>query len=264
MHGFTCLAPALARANDGFKAEVFDELARLEEHNFWFEARNRLIAWALQRHFPAARSFLEIGCGTGFVLAMLARRFPHLALYGSEIYCRGLEFARQRVPQASLFQMDAGQMPFADQFDLIGAFDVLEHIEDDVTVLHEMHRALHPGGGILLTVPQHPFLWSAFDDYAEHKRRYTRRELLEKISAAGFHIRHVNSFCFLLLPLMLLSRLRQQKLDENYQPLSELRIHPLLNTIFRRTLDLERALLRLGFRYPAGGTLVVLAERPTS
>ena len=64
--------------------------------------------------------------------------------------------------------MDARRIPFEDEFDVIGAFDVLEHIKEDEQVLVQMHRAVKSGGGIMLTVPQHMFLWSEQDVQAHH------------------------------------------------------------------------------------------------
>jgi SAM-dependent methyltransferase len=70
---------------------------------------------------------------------------------------------------------------YRDEFDTIGAFDVIEHIEDDVGAMREIYRALKPGGGFMIIVPQHMFLWSRVDDLAFHKRRYARRELTAKL-----------------------------------------------------------------------------------
>ena len=105
---------------------------------------------------------------------------------GSDVLCAGLDYARRRVRTANLSQMDATRMPFFNEFDVICAFDVIEHIEADTSVLAEMHRATKPGGGIVLTVPQHKWLWSAADDYAHHVRRYSRSELTKKVKSAGF------------------------------------------------------------------------------
>ena len=171
--GFPAFAPALASGNTGFRPEYFGELAALEGGSFWFRARNDLIAWACRRYFPSMSRLLEIGCGTGYVLAKLAEEFPSVQLTGSEVYCDGLSYARNRVPRAELVQMDARETPYEDHFDVVGAFDVLEHIDDDTRVLAEIHRALHPGGGLLLTVPQHKWLWSRQDELACHVRRYT-------------------------------------------------------------------------------------------
>lgn len=259
--GFVTLAPELAARNDGFEAAAFAGLAAVEAGHFWFEARNQLVQWLVRRYCPAAETFLEIGCGTGFVLAMLARRFPRMKLFGSEIFTTGLTYARQRVPHGALFQMDARDIPFHGTFEVVGAFDVLEHIDDDVRVLRNIADCLVPSGWLLLTVPQHRFLWSAADDYAQHKRRYGRRELVAKLEDSGFEVGYVNSFCTLLLPLMLASRRRRPRLDDDYDPLAELRVGAAMNGILRKVLDVEYLLLRLGVRFPAGGSLVAVARR---
>jgi SAM-dependent methyltransferase len=101
------------------------------EKNFWFRARNRLIQWALRRYFPEARNFLDVGCGTGFVLSGVAAALPWINLFGREICSAGLEHAARRIARFELFQMDARAIPFRDKFDVIGAFDVLEHIHED-------------------------------------------------------------------------------------------------------------------------------------
>jgi SAM-dependent methyltransferase len=259
--GFLAFAPALAGQNDGFNPTAFAGLAEVEARNFWFRARNRLLAWALRRYFPRAESFLEIGCGTGFVLSNLRREFPVLRFSGSEICTEGLAFAQARLPGAALFQMDARNIPYVDEFDVVGAFDVLEHIEDDEAVLRQMHRAVRDGGGILLTVPQHRVLWSAFDEYARHKRRYARRELLSKVRGAGFTPLRVGSFNAVLLPLMLLSRLRNRRLTAGYDAVDELRMGALANTLLGAALAGERALIQAGVRFPRGGSLFVVAAK---
>lgn len=153
--GFPVYAPQFAGASEGFRPEFFVELASLEGTNFWFQARSDLIVWACRRFFPLLSRFLEIGCGTGHVLSRVADAFPAAEVMGSEILAAGLPYARPRVPRADLFQMDARRIPYVDHFDVIGAFDVLEHIAEDELVLREIHQALRPGGGVMLTVPQH-------------------------------------------------------------------------------------------------------------
>lgn len=259
--GFPAFAPELARAGAGFDAGHFSGLAELEARNFWFRARNRLIVWALGRFFPAARSVLEVGCGTGCVLAGIAAAFPGLRITGSEVSSRGLAFAARRVPGASLMQMDARRIPFREEFDAAGAFDVIEHVEDDAAVLGAVRQALVPGGGLLLTAPQHPFLWSEFDVRARHVRRYRRAELRTRVMEAGFEIVRMTSFVTVLLPLMYLSRFARGAPGKDYDPLAELRIASWLNWVFERALGLERALIRAGASLPAGGSLLVVARR---
>jgi SAM-dependent methyltransferase len=261
IEGHLAFAPDLAEASEGFEAHFFSELVSLESKNFWFRSRNRLLIWALQRYFPQAKNFLEIGCGTGFVLSGIEQAFPKLALSGSEIFSTGLGFAAQRLSRAELFQMDARKIPFEDEFDLIGAFDVLEHIKEDEIVLSEMHRAVHNEGGIVLSVPQHPWLWSQADDYAHHVRRYDAQELKTKVERVGFKVVRMTSFVSLLLPLMFLSRLQQRQPNPDYDDTAELRISGWMNAILENILNLERTMIQLGISFPAGGSLLLIAKK---
>ena len=124
-----------------------------------------------------------------------------MTIFGTEIFVSALSYAQNRVPCAFLFQADARKIPFVSHFDLIGAFDVLEHIADDVYALRQMHTALRPNGVLFLTVPQHPWLWSNIDDYSCPCRRYTAKNLHEKLASVGFDVKFSSSFVSLLLPL---------------------------------------------------------------
>ena len=259
--GFLSFAPELSRRNDGFEASHFQQLQALESRHFWFRSRNRLLQHAFKRCFPGANSFLEIGCGTGFVLSGFRQRFPDLRLAGSEIFANGLRFAERRVPGVMLFQMDARQLPFDFEYDVVGAFDVLEHIEEDERVIAEMFRAARPGGGLMVTVPQHRFLWSSVDEYACHKRRYTRRELVDKVQRAGFKVVQVTSFVSLLLPLLLLSRRKRDRPGVPFDPCVEFNIGQLTNGILETVLGMERALIARGVSFPAGGSLLLVARK---
>lgn len=259
-NGFPSFAPELA-ANEGFRDDLFTELARLEEKNFWFSARNRLIQWALGRYFLDARNFLEVGCGTGFVLAGVGSGLPQLKLFGSEISSAGLVHAARRVAGAELFQMDAREIPFRDEFDVIGSFDVLEHIHEDEAVLREMYCAVRPGGGLVLTVPQHAFLWSQADAYACHVRRYAARDLMAKVQAAGFQVERMTSFVSLLLPLMMASRARQPVAKECCDPLAELKMGGMMNAMLEKVMDVERFAIGAGLNLPAGGSLLLVARK---
>lgn len=265
--GFPALAPELAFNGAGFRPEYFEELARLEIGNFWFQARSKLIIQVLQKYFPNFKSFLEIGCGTGFVLSEISAVFPESVFLGSEIFITGLVYAKRRLPYVEFFQMDARRIPFESHFDVIGAFDVLEHIKEDQTVLIEIYRALKPGGSVILTVPQHPWLWSRHDEMFCHVRRYTRSELIRKVTKAGFEITYITSFVFLLVPFMWISRRFVQRWKayrigsfDSFLDV-ELRINPLVNRVFGEVMKLERTLIRLGVKFPVGGSLLCVARK---
>ncbi len=250
-----------SRGDKGFDTDGFERLVGVEAENWWFRSRNRLINWALGHYFSEAKNFFEIGCGTGFVLSGIKNDFPVLSVSGSELFLEGLTYARDRLPDVPLFQMDARRIPFEDEFDVIGAFDVLEHVREDENVLFQMARATKKGGGIILTVPQHRFLWSDIDDFSYHKRRYTRKELAEKVKRAGFKIIHATSFVSFLLPLMLVARFKQRRSKGDFDPLAEFKMSHFLNSALEKVMGAERAAIRMGFSFPIGGSLLLVAER---
>lgn len=246
--------------SESFKSDYFQRLAKLEAGNFWFCSRNRLILWAIKRYFPNASNFFEIGCGTGFVLSAIEKTFPHIALYGSDIYPEGLIFAKQRLRKVSLSPMDAREIFFENKFDLIGAFDILEHIKEDSLVLSQMHKALYEKGGLILTVPQHNFLWSRFDEASCHLLRYNRNELIKKVEQAGFKVVKVTSFISFLFPLMSVLRLLEsRRLAKDYDVIRTLEFNPFVNTLLERVLDLERFFITRGISFPFGGSLLLIA-----
>lgn len=249
--------------NTGFKSSYFKELVEVESGNFWFCGRNELILWAISRYHPEMKSFLEIGCGTGFVIAGVSKRFPDVKLFGSEYLEDGLVFARQRVPTAEFKQLDARCILLDSELDAIGSFDVLEHIAEDEIVLQQMFKALKPGGFAYITVPQHRWLWSAVDEYACHVRRYETHELDAKVRAVGFEVVRSTSFISFLLPVMYISRLfKQGRTETRIDEIAELRINPILNKVFELVLRVELALIRVGFSFPVGGSRLMVARKP--
>lgn len=259
--GLEAYAPQFSQQGGGFKANYFSELAELEQANFWFRARNELIAWATKKHALGLQNFLEIGCGTGYVLSRIAQDFPSAQMYGSEIFSAGLPFATKRLPSARFMQMDARQIPFVDEFDAIGAFDVLEHIHEDTDVLAQVCLALKADGVLLLTVPQHRWMWSAADEHACHVRRYTAEEIHRKLKLTGFDVTLSTSFVSILLPAMWASRVRQTKAADEPNAGAELKLPDVLNNLFFQTMRVESALIRLGVRFPAGGSRLIVARK---
>lgn len=254
-------APDLAASNDGFEPGLFSQIESSIKSNYWERAREAFFPWALGTLFPKASSFLEIGCATGKILQAMHMAHPDLLLAGGEIYADGLQTVAGKVPNASVFQFDARHMPFEKEYDVIGAFDVLEHIDEDEVVLREMHRACKRGGGVMVSVPQHPFLWSQRDEALFHKRRYTRRDLLRKLRNTGFSPVRVTSTMTFPFPLMVLAAVTSRKRREDYDPWKELRTGALTDAILSAMLAVERQSIQLGISYPFGGTLFVAATR---
>ncbi len=238
-----------------------DTLARLQDSSFWFRARNALIAMLVREHFAGAQRVLEVGCGSGAVLVTLREVLPDAQLVGSEAYVLGLQRTRERLDDdVELIQCDARRLPYSAEFDLIGAFDVLEHVAEDGAVIGEAHRALRPGGGLLLTVPQHMRLWSRFDIGAGHVRRYEKGELEAKCRKAGFSILRSTSFVTTLLPFVALSRRLNRFQDSDTRFAPHLLPRP-LNATLEVVLRLELRLIRAGVNLPFGLSRVVVARK---
>ena len=258
--GIATFAPELADTISGFDPKAFDELAELEAEHFWFVARNQLIVGLATKFFPGACRFLEIGCGTGFVLRAIAGSRRWERLIGSELHPAGLAHARKRLPsEAEFVQMDARDIPAVGVFDLAGAFDVIEHIADDEAVLRGLRAAAQTGGGCIIAVPQHPWLWSRADEVAHHVRRYRRGELETKVRRNGFEVLFSSSFTALLLPFMAASRLARNNKDGD-QDAYEFRLSPTANRVFLEILRAEVRMTLGGVRWPAGGSRIVVGR----
>ena len=258
--GLAVLAPQFADGQSGFDPSFYACLEQAEPTHFWFIARNALLVGLTRRFFPAAGALLEIGCGNGAVLQALALSREWERLAGSDLHPEGLATARRRLPaDVELVQMDATRIPALQAFDLIGAFDVLEHLADDEAAIREMARVLRPGGGVILAVPQHPWLWSRADDVARHQRRYRRGELEAKLARCGFRVVFSSSFVSLLLPLMVLNRLRPRR-ESDYAPAREFAIGARANRMLRAVLGVEIGLTLRGIRWPIGGSRVIVGK----
>jgi SAM-dependent methyltransferase len=261
--GFRCYAPALALGSADYPVDLYDRLCRLEAKHFWFRARNRIILRVFRQHLaPQTRPrVLEVGCGTGYVLQALAAENCY-RLTGSEVHIAGLRHARARLPAVEFVQADARNLPYESEFDAIGAFDVIEHVSEDDTVLASIRRALKPGGILVATVPQHMWLWSDTDELAKHKRRYARRDLSAKLRAAGLDGVQCTSFVTTLLPIMYVSRLAKRQgpaATDGY----EFEISAAANAACSAAMRVDEAMIGMGLSLPVGGSLLAVARKKT-
>ena len=170
--------------------------------------------------------------------------------------------AGQPVP---LVQGDVRKSPFGKTFQVIGIFDVLEHIPDDNRILVDLWELLENGGTLLLTVPANPSLWSYFDELAGHCRRYEAGGLRSKLEKAGFAIEYLTPFMASLSPLMWLSRAFRAKKAANADAKAlleqELRVVPVLNEILAWALSWETRWLAKRRQLPFGSSLLAVARK---
>ena len=183
------------------RQDQIENMANLEDDHWWFRERRHLIARAIEG-LPPSRA-LDIGAGAGGNTRVLeSAGWKATALEFSDA---GVELARARGLDA--VQGDARAIPFPDdQFGLLVAYDVLEHIEEDDQVVAEIARVVRRGGRVLIAVPADPSLWSAHDDAVGHVRRYTRAELVHLFDHQWFRIDEVRSWNVLLRPVVAFRR----------------------------------------------------------
>ena len=208
VEGITCYSTNVASDCADYPDSGFDVTDEYAATSFWVSSRNRLFSWLVhqQKDRLGTASLLDVGCGTGDFAQHLVKDGT-LSITGSEIYLKGLHFAKRRQPDVEFIQYDVTDGILDRSYDIITAFDVFEHIERDVEGMRNVHQMLTPQGVFILSVPQHMFLWSRLDEIVCHKRRYSRAEMLAKLRDTGFTPVRVTSHVFTLFPLMELSRL---------------------------------------------------------
>jgi SAM-dependent methyltransferase len=198
---------------------TYSIMYRIEESHWWFTGRKRIISGFVARlckDLVEKPHILDVGCGTGANLEMLAK-FGQAE--GVDVSPDALVFCRERGLQG-VRQGEAEHLPYADSsFDLVTGLDVVEHLDDDVAGLKEMWRVLRPGGHALLFVPAFMFLWGVQDDVSHHRRRYTLQELKRAARAAGFEIERATYANITFFLPILLGRLLMRL--TGYRPTSE-------------------------------------------
>jgi len=220
---------------------VYQQMAELDERHWWYCARRKIIADLIRREtqLPNNAHILEIGCGTGHNLAMLSG-FGHVEGLELDDEARALSEKRLGRKVMSSPLPELSEVPDR-HYHLIGAFDVIEHIQDDRAALASIARKLRPGGKFILTVPAHQWMWSAHDVVNHHKRRYSKRGLKELIDSSPLKLERIGYFNSLLFPLAIAER-GASKLRGSED--ADVRLPPaLLNAALEKVFACERYLV---------------------
>jgi SAM-dependent methyltransferase len=238
--------------------DVYRRLDALEGEHWWFVARRSILKAAIERFRPRAGrlKILEAGCGTGGNLALLSE-FGTVDAFELDDEARAL--AAAKAPIAILKGALPDAMPFDGTYDIIGAFDVIEHIEDDVASLARLGEHLAPGGRLMMTVPALPWLWSSHDVTHHHYRRYVRSGLVATLERAGLRPVEVTYFNTLLFPPIALLRLVRNATGGE-QSADDRMPGPAVNALFRTIFAAERGLIGR-VRLPIGVSLLAVAEK---
>ena len=220
---------------------VYRQMAELDQRHWWYRARRDVIAALIRRRVrpPANAHILEIGCGTGHNLAMLGA-FGHVDALELDEEMRG--FAEQRLGRSVMSAPLPEMAGVPDgSYDLIGAFDVIEHIDDDHASVASIAAKLKPGGKFVMTVPAHQWMWSAHDVVNHHKRRYSKAGLRALIEGSPLRLEAIGYFNSLLFPAAVAERLASKARGKDDADLTL--PSPPLNAALERAFAAERHLI---------------------
>ncbi len=236
----------------------------LEDRLWWVQGRKAIIRTYLQLAAQAGpiRSIMDVGCGTGGNLGVLAE-FGQVA--GVEISAPLAARAKSRGVAQAIYQQDARELEACRTVDLFTLFDVLEHIEADGEFLDQLRRRAGSWHRLLVSVPACPFLYGDHDRLLHHYRRYNGRRLRAALEQGGYRVLHMNHFMFFLFPMAFLARMKDLALARWGRQRAGVELGdlpPWLAAPFAASLRAEARLARR-VRFPFGLWLFALAESAT-
>jgi len=236
---------------------LYDDLYALEDTHWWHLAKRRLVLSLIRRYAPRRHPrILDIGCGTGKNMEAWSHIGPTMGIDIEPCalsYCRKRGLTRVRQGRAEHTGLTASSV------DVVTMLDVLEHT-DDTLVIREIARILAKRGICVITVPAYQWLWSTWDVVLKHKRRYTKNELLAKVSARGLHPLYASYvFSFLPIPVILVRRLKSHLPAGRYG--SDFQItSPFINKLFFGLCVLEQSIMNV-VPLPFGTSIVFVAQK---
>ena len=220
---------------------VYEQMAELDQRHWWYCARRDVVAALIRRVVrpQANAAILEIGCGTGHNFPMLSQ-FGHVDALELDDQARSIAEKRLGRSIMSAPLPELAGVP-ERHYDLVGAFDVIEHIDDDRASIASIAERLKRGGKFVMTVPAHQWMWSAHDTVNHHKRRYSKRRLAQLIEGSPLKLDAVGYFNSLLFPVAIAERMASKALGKDG---GDLALPPApLNAALKRTFAAERHLI---------------------
>ena len=255
-NGIVCFDPKIDDDFADYDPAALEVFYQYEKNHFWFRIRRDLIKDIFKRYVRNGEKVIEIGAGTGNISKMLLQNGYDMAI--GDVHKRALQqFDGGEITQK--YQFDVTKTPFREHFDVIGIFDVLEHIEKDKLAIRKIHAMLKSGGRAIVTVPAHQWLWSKYD--ATHKRRYELETIRKIFENNGFDIVMAKNFFVSIVPLLYLrSILYKSAGKEGSEELAEgqIKINRIVNIILYYILKAENKLLKK-ISPKIGGSIIIVA-----
>lgn len=252
--------PEIRQNLKSYNAKLLYKLYQYEQKHFWFIARKQIILDTFEKFVSKDKSIIEIGAGTGDIMRSLTQKgYRHIAV--GEIHLAGLKYAL-KYGLKKLYQFDVTQSPFRNHFDVVGAFDVLEHIDNDNLAIQNIRQMLKKNGRLIATVPAMPWLWSDIDRQSGHARRYNQITIRQLFEQNSWEIISIKGFFILILPFLIIrSWLNQQKSKKKLEDRAGFRINTCVNLILKAIMACERLLLKNASGNWAGSLIIVAKKK---
>jgi SAM-dependent methyltransferase len=236
---------------------LYDAMAALDQRHWWYRARRHVLAALIKRRAmpPEGGQILEVGCGTGHNVSMLSQ-FGKVSALEVDAEARAVAQTRLDQPILSAPLPELEGVP-RKHFDLVCAFDVIEHIADDVSAVAGIAKCLKPGGKFVATVPAHQWMWSAHDAVNHHFRRYSKGSFRALIDGSPLRLEAAGYFNSLLFPIAVAERMASKMRGKDEGHLS---LPPApLNALLEKAFAAERHLIGR-VPLPVGLSLYVVAS----
>lgn len=231
----------------------------IQKNHWWFVTKKKIVLDAIDKHLLKKGDIkvLDIGCGSGLMLNALEGIGQ---TFGMDMSDDAINFSKEIFNGSVEKGFLPDQIPYEENFfDLITALDVIEHVDQDIDSLKAIRAHLLPEGKAVITVPAYMFLWSAFDDLNEHKRRYTLTELHTKLIQAGFTVEKISYFNTLLFPLVFVVRMLNNMLKRDGAADVDMPARP-LNFMLKKIFGFEKHLLKF-VNLPFGVSILAVVKK---
>lgn len=242
---------------------LYANINQVEETHWWYRARRMIIFDRVKRIISTRKNpqILDIGCGTGYNITHL-HQLGYNQVTGLDVSPDALVYCHSRQLKV-LVCGDAEKLPIqSSYYDIILALDIVEHLEDDRSTLSEISRVLKPDGSLVVFVPAFQFLWSFQDEISHHQRRYTAKELKEKIVQAGFELNKLTYVNSLLFPIVWLGRIILRTFPKFFEITSESQLNPTWMNGFLYHVFLSELPLLHFMNFPFGVSILCVCKKP--
>lgn len=245
-----------------YKEDFVDTLHKHSLH-FWFCHRNRIIMNAIRKKYKEHTNarVLELGAGSGIISRFL--KSNGYKVDASDMYASALKYLENEVDNAFVFDMISDNVTHQHRakYDILILGDVVEHLKDPIYVLKKVKDFLVDGGLILVTVPALIQLWTPYDKFAGHKKRYNRKNLAQLLRDSDYKIKEVKYFMFIPSILLFYQRKLKSSIKSAEESIKdELNINALTNRIMSIIMFIEYWVGKI-FSYPFGSSLIALGTK---